>query len=120
MILLNLSNHPSANWSEKQLNAAKLYGKVKDMAFPAIDPEDSENNIEKLADIYLKEIEGLSVNNTITVHIMGELTFCFALIKKLNSKNIKCIASTSKRVVTELENGRKEVEFNFVRFREYL
>jgi hypothetical protein len=53
------------------------------------------------------------------VHIMGEMTFCFALIEKLKQNNIKCIASTSKRIVNTISNNKKEIIFEFCTYREY-
>ena len=60
------------------------------------------------------------VGKDVTIHIMGELTFTFALLKRLQERGIRCVASTSKRIVKEEVPGRKEeVIFEFDRFREY-
>ena len=53
------------------------------------------------------------------VHIMGEFTFCFALIQKLQKQNIKCVASTTERNVRFLSTGERVVDFNFIQFRAY-
>ena len=37
-MLINFTNHPSAQWSAEQTAAAQVYGKVIDLAFPAINP----------------------------------------------------------------------------------
>ena len=51
---------------------------------------------------------------------MGELTLTFSLLKRLQEYGIRCVASTSKRIVKEEVPGRKEeVIFEFERFREY-
>lgn len=113
-MLLNLSNHPSASWSPAQLAAAG--GKVADLAFPQVAPDGDEAYIESLANEYLNKI--LKMNDIKTVHIMGEMTFCYKLITKLKAHNIRCLASTTKRETVE-ENGVKISKFNFVRFREY-
>jgi hypothetical protein len=119
-MLINLSNHPSNNWTTRQIEAAKEYGEVKDLPFPAIDPFASTEDISELADQYCVEIVNIlnkhSANSA--VHLMGELTFCFVLVYKLQHKGIKCLASTTERLVTENGNA-KTVEFNFCRFREY-
>lgn len=120
-MLINLSNHPSDSWTEKQKSATSLYGEVVDMPFPMVDPMATDEYIDKLSDEYLDKIlqaKGDAAN--ITVHIMGELTFSFALIKKLQQKNILCIASTSKRISIDKGDGKKEVVFDFQQFREYL
>lgn len=117
--LINFSNHPSELWGEKQLNAAKIYGEIKDIAFPAINPEACDNQIEELADQYIKEILSLKKEGKITVHIMGELTFTFMVVSQLKAMGIKCIASTSERNAEDMTDGRKISDFQFVRFRSY-
>jgi hypothetical protein len=52
------------------------------------------------------------------VHIMGEMTFTFALVNLLKEVGIKCIASTTKRNVEEID-GKHVSTFQFVQFREY-
>ena len=131
-MLLNLSNHPSAQWPEKQKNRAnQQFGEIADLPFPVIDPEIDENKIVNLAHKYaekclqqfnipVKQQFNIPVKQQLrnAVHIMGELTFCFALVNILQKKGIKCIASTTKRNV--VQNGlTKTSGFSFVRFREY-
>ena len=52
-------------------------------------------------------------------HVMGEMCFSYALVNRLQKMGFICLASTSERIVKEMEPGRKEVFFKFVRFREY-
>jgi uncharacterized protein (DUF4213/DUF364 family) len=118
-MLINLTNHPSTFWDEPQLQAAAEYGEVVDMPFPAIDAKSDEASIETLVNEYFEKISELAKNNRITVHIMGEMTFCFGLISGLSRLGIDCIASTSVRDVVNTDNGQKQVNFNFVRFRKY-
>jgi len=113
-MLLNLSNHPSSNWTEPQLAAAG--GNVVDLAFPQVAPNGDEAYIEQLANDYYNKINAMS--NIEAVHIMGEMNFTYALVSKLKAHNIRCVASTTKRETVE-ENGVKISKFNFVRFREY-
>ncbi len=49
---INLSNHPSATWSEEQLSAASKYGKIIDINFPNITPEMSDIEINLLISLY--------------------------------------------------------------------
>ena len=114
-MLLNLSNHPSASWSEAQLAAAG--GEVVDMLFPQVAPDGGEEYIEGLANEYLNKI--LDMGNITTVHVMGEMNFTYSLVTKLKAHDICCVASTTKREAVE-ENGVKISRFNFVRFRQYL
>ena len=118
-LLINLSNHPSNKWDEAQLEAAKQYGKILDISFPVIDPEADEAAVEMLATSYVDIIAKAAENKKTTVHLMGELTFCFALLNRLKELKYTCIASCSARNVVDLPDGRKQVDFSFVRFRIY-
>lgn len=119
-MLINLSNHPSSQWNEKQLVAAKAYGDLVDIQFPVVDESGDEEYIVLLANQYIEKIMSMGTLDDLTVHLMGEMTFTFALLKKLQEYGIRCVASTSKRIVKEEVSGRKEeVIFEFERFREY-
>lgn len=121
-MLINLSNHPLSTWTEKQIETAdKIYNQIIDLEFPLIPPDADEGTVTVLAEDYKNIcIERLSTskdkNNA--VHIMGEMTFCFALVSLLLKENIECIASTTERLVTE-ENDIKTSKFDFVKFRKY-
>lgn len=115
--LINLTNHPYADWGEEQKEAACKYGECFDIPFPAVDPEADSDGINALADEYLAKI--LEFDDDLTVHVMGEQTFCYTLISKLTKAGIPCIASATARDVTILPDGSKQVRFHFARFREY-
>jgi CRISPR-associated protein Csx16 len=123
-MLINLSNHPKLNWDKKQLKKAlEKYGSVIDMEFPDINPLATKKNVLNQVSVYSKMIEATfsNINNSIhpnAVHLQGEFTFVYNLVHRLKKNGIKCIASTSKRDVTE-ENGKKVIRFKFVQFREY-
>jgi hypothetical protein len=121
-MLLNLSNHPSSNWGEKQMQAAQAYGNVKDITFPQVDPYASENEIKQLALNYFTQIK-IELNQCNdrenAVHIMGELSFCHALVSLLQRSKITCLVSTTKRNSKET-NGEKISKFQFVKFRTYV
>lgn len=121
-MLINLSNHPLAGWDEKQIQAALYYGKLVDLPFPAIDPEADTDAVALLAEQYETEIRRLLATESagaFAVHIMGELTFCFALVARLQKAGISCLASTTRRETVENGDGTKISKFGFVRFREY-
>lgn len=118
-LLINLSNHPSAGWGARQREAAEMYGEIEDMAFPAIPPEAGEREITDLAEEYVARIEERAETRDVTVHIMGEMTFCYAVITRLQPLGIPCLASTTRRQVTETADGVKEVRFDFETFRRY-
>lgn len=119
-MLINLSNHPSSKWSEEQMNAAKCYGDVVDLPFPIVNPNGNEQYIDTLAEEYLVKMKNLSSDNSIfVVHLMGEMSFTFALVLRLQNLGVQCVASTTERIVEDLEDGKKQVTFKFVRFRAY-
>jgi ATP-dependent exoDNAse (exonuclease V) alpha subunit len=117
-MLLNFTNHPSAGWSEKQINAAlDTYESIEDLPFPRIDPMDDEEELKELAKKYLTEIKD---KNPTAVHIMGEMNFTFIMVNYLTNAGIACIASTTERDVETLSDGSLRTVFNFVGFRKYL
>ena len=118
-IFINLSNHPSSQWEEKQINAALQFGEIIDLQFPQVEPNDNNQQIDLLADEYVLKIENMAKGAFVTVHIMGELTFVYAIVSKLKQSGIECYASTSERNVVENNNGLKTSIFKFVNFRRY-
>lgn len=120
-MLINLTNHPSRSWDDLQKKAAASFGKTVDLLFPAISPKAETAEILTLAEQYRQEITEIlsEKNEQHAVHVMGELTFCFAITALLQQDQIRCVASTSARQTTENSDGTKTIRFNFVRFRDY-
>ena len=122
-MLINFTNHPSTEWPEVQLKSAGKYGSVFDVQFPSVDPIAEPFEIEFMAEkfeIELRRILAGENNKLSAVHIMGELTFCFALVSRLQMVGIICLASTTIRETIDYPDGSKTTKFGFVRFREYL
>lgn len=119
-MLVNLSNHPSSEWSLLQIQKAKeLFGSIIDFPFPPINPAASIEEIKALAKLVAEKVLNITpTQSDLSVHVMGELTFCFQFVDIMRSKGIRCVASTTERVVEISENGKTSV-FNFVAFREY-
>ncbi len=120
-MLLNISNHPSSKWGNGQIHAAAEFGEIVDIPFPMIDPDGDEVYITQLVDQYyleIKEIYKAHPAAKLAVHIMGEMTFSFGLIAKLQRDRIICLASTTARTTIETENSKSSV-FKFKRFRQY-
>ena len=89
-MLINLTNHPSEFWSEKQLAAAHQYGKIVDIHFPNIEPSFTTSMVNRLAE---DTIEAIKVfGKDIVVHVMGEMTFTYAVVSRLKAINIKFMA----------------------------
>ena len=122
-MLINLSNHPSDQWPSQQLIAAQGYGEIVNLPFPSVDPAGDEEYIQLLCEEYLQKIDAIGRDgacpvSAITVHIMGEMIFTFAMVSVLQKRGITCIASTTERVSSD-ENGVKTSEFRFIQFRKY-
>ena len=116
-MFINLTNHPSSGWSKEQLKAAQEYGEVVDFPFPNIEPFFTSNEVKELAEITVKKI--MTHNAHPVVHIMGEMTLTYAIVSRLKTIGINCVASTTERLVKMMPDGKKVSEFKFVQFREY-
>ena len=121
-MLINFTNHPFDKWTDKQKEAAlDIYEEVKDLPFPEVAPDGDEEYIKQLADQYLKCIlEFHEPGENFAVHIQGEFTLVYRMINLLKEYEIKCIASTTRRIVEEHPDGTRTYRFEFVRFREYV
>ena len=112
-MLINLSNHPSSGWGEKQKRAAMdRFGAILDMPFPEVPPEASGAEIDALAWEYFTKIAAMEGSGN-AVHLAGEFTFTYMLLKKLEQAGITAVCSTTRR------NPEGKGEFEFVAFREY-
>lgn len=115
-IFLNVSNHPSSSWSEEQQRAAKRFGgTIVNLGFPAVPPEASPAELEKLAAGALRDVPA----ETSVAMVMGEYTLTMLLVRELQWRGISCLAATTVREVLEDAEGRKVSSFRFVRFRPY-
>ena len=119
-MLLNLSNHPFQLWSEEQRQTAQeQFGTIQDMPFPQIAPDATEQDIQQLAEQYLKNIQDLGTPQKVTIHIMGELTFSFTMVQLLKQNDYTCVASTTQRIVQQIDATTRQTTFQFVKFRKY-
>ena len=122
LLFINISNHPFEQWGAKQKKAAAEYGECVDIDFPEVNEEGDDNYVAMLADDYLRIVLDKVKNHNkkgITVHLMGEMTFCYALLERLKENDILCVASTNERQAIDLGNGKKESVFKFMKFRKY-
>ena len=126
-MFLNVSNHPSENWSVEQREAAlRLVAenggieRIEDYPFPQVKASMTEAQIEVLSEQIVGDI--ISRKPTV-VMCQGEYTLTYQLVKWLQKKGIKVVAACSERqtVETILEDGstKREAVFTFVQFREY-
>lgn len=121
-IFVNFSNHPSENWSNEQISAAKRIvseGSIVDIAFPQVSGDADESEISRTANKYAKEIISL---NPSAVMCQGEFGICLEVVTTLKNNGIKVLYSCSERktVETVIDNRTEKTSvFKFVRFREY-
>lgn len=128
-MLINLSNHPLAEWGEQQKTVAEQeFGPIVDLRFPNVEPEASLNEIVKEAKKYAQKCcdilgKRTKANNPSdrqdAIHVMGEMTFVFQFVRKMSEMGILCMASTTKRTVERKPDGKEIKSFQFVRFRPY-
>ena len=118
-MFINFSNHSLSTWTERQIKAAKEYGELEEIVFPNINPQFTTEQVQMLATDYVAKILTHYPTENLTIHVMGELTFCFSVVQQLKEKGVRCVASTTERVVEETADNKKVTQFSFVQFREY-
>ena len=121
-VFVNVSNHPSDNWSKEQLKAARQYGdSILDIPFPEIDPNCTDQEMDALVNETFAEIMKIDAD---WVMVQGEYVFTYRLVQKLQGQNKHVVASQTKRFVREETNAEGHTqtvrEFRFAGFREYL
>ena len=119
-IFINHTNHPAARWSAEQISAARVYGEILDVAFPAVNAAATTQEVRELVQSNLKKI--LELEPAIVL-CQGEFNYTFAMVEELKKLGVKVVAATSERVAVEeiLSDGstRQISTFRFVQFREY-
>jgi len=124
LVLINLSNHPSANWDEEQKReflhleltppgSPEL--KIIDVPFPNVDPNATLLDIMHIAIEIVKELEKYNYR---FIMVQGEHTLTYQIVKELVAYRKKPVAATTQRIVTE-KDGVKTSIFKFVKFRQY-
>ena len=88
-IFVNFSNHPSENWSNEQINAAKRIvsgGSIVDIAFPQVSGDADESEISRTADKYAKEIIQELRKEENKIYIRKTISLRIYLKNKVNLK----------------------------------
>ncbi len=120
-MFINLSNHPSSEWSEEQMAAAvAIGGEVVDIPFPYVDPNADEDEIDRLGYKCVERIVLVGGLGGQIVHVMGEMTLTHDIVQRLHYLRVRCLASTTERHVTTNPDGSTTSTFRFVRFRDYV
>ena len=122
---LNLTIHPLSGWTEAQTHAARaLFGAfadecaLVDYPFPRVDPGADARAVDGLADGLLAELTTAYDPARLIVHVMGEMTLTCALVARLQGSGVRCVASTTERVVEKVGDETRR-RFEFRRFRDY-
>jgi len=84
-IFINHTNHPTAHWSDGQLSAARIYGELMDMAFPAVSASATAKEVRELVQKNLKKI--LELEPAIVL-CQGEFNYTFAMVEQLKSLGV--------------------------------
>ena len=119
-MFINISNHRSDRWGEKQLQMASRFGEIIDIPFPEVDPYGTSEYIDELVEEYFEKIMKY---DRPTVMLQGEYLFTYRLVRRLKDAGIRVVAGCSDRRTIEYinENGftERKSEFEFVGFKEY-
>ena len=67
--MINFTNHPYGMWEEKQKKAASIYGDIKEIPFPPVDPVYTEEQLDAMASEYKEKI--LALNDKVVL-LQGE------------------------------------------------
>ena len=118
-MFVNISNHPASHWAPEQTSAAKKHGEIFDIVFPIIGARSTASEVATLADKFSSDIVTKYNPSTDVIHIMGEMTFTYALVKRLRMAGFRCVASTTERIKQQLPDGGFVSEFRFQSFRDY-
>ena len=120
-MFLNLTNHPSAGWSEAQLmEAQRRWGQVEDLPFPAVNPRWEKAQLIETSNRLLAEVSMMAPE---AVLCQGQTALTCLLVAGFQRLGIPVYEATSDRVSTEevKEDGtvQKRAIFRFIMFREY-
>ena len=142
--LINVSNHPSTGWTEKQKAG---WDEIIDIPFPQVSPELDGREVSHLAwetykqiirRLYAEYRKGLrgkpsprpeadrlirqKLLSDVVLHVAGEFCLFFNLVSLVKADRGRVVVATSKReVVEEVQpdgSTKKTIRFNFIKWRE--
>lgn len=116
-MLINLTNHPSSQWTKEQRDACSDFDGIVDLDFPLVDPAWDETKIARVADDICSHIA--NIKGVEAIHVAGEHTLTFAIVARLLQAGYRCLTSTTERRSIDLPDGRIIKAFRFVRLRDY-
>jgi hypothetical protein len=122
-MLINLSNHPQTKWTAEQSSTAqKDYGTIVDLPFPNVDPHADLSEVTAIAQQLANQCQEKFAEapaGRSAIHIMGEFTLTYCLIRELDARQVQCVASTTERLTVSNPDGTQTHTFRFVSFRPY-
>lgn len=131
---LNISNHPSSKWDDKQKNSAlEIAEEIIDLPFPNINPEwdtvrySHLSGLKDLINPFKRRDTANSLGNFVyyynssntVVMIQGEMCYTHYLVNALQKEGYTVVCATTERNTVENADGTKTVKFEFCRFRNY-
>ena len=114
-VFINFTNHPSELWGAEEKHAARQYGEIVELPFPAVDPQKDRDYITKLAE---ECVSRMLLLNPAAVLCQGEFCLVYQVVSRLKEEGITVLSACSERITTE-EQGKKVSVFKFRQFREY-
>ncbi len=125
----NVSNHGlDAAWSPAQRAAAQAWAgdgvlALREIPFPAVDPQADTAEVAALAEATVRALEAAGARPGEPVLVMGEFTLAFALVALLKARGLVPVTATTHREASEELRPDGTVamthRFRFVRFRRY-
>lgn len=131
-LFINVTHHSASKWSNEQIETAKIHPvtgtslEIIDLQFPSVKSTFDKIDISKIASRYTNKVldivknitgENYNMDYSIVVHVMGEQSLSYALIKILKEYKFLVVVSCTDRVL-ESNGVNKKAKFKFVRFRE--
>ena len=139
MRFYNISNHPSANWSDKQKKAAIKLAvfehrfpedmetdpatefSIKDIPFPEIPPKAGTETIASLLFDVLEQLPEsgkTEEGGRWVVFAAGQFFANYLLVDELHRRGFCVVEATTTRNTVDLPDGKKQVCFDFCLWRE--
>ncbi len=97
-VFINLSNHSSCAWDERQRADAHRFGHILDISFPKIKTDITEEQMNSLVDEYYGMI--LCYKKPVVL-LLGEFVFVFRLVTRLKQTGIRVVSTCTERCVEE-------------------
>lgn len=113
-LFVNLSNHPSGDWSTAQRDAClALATELVDVPFPHVDPD--LEDLSSMADGLLDQVP----DGCTHALVQGELVLVTELVRRLQGRGVRCWAATTARDMVQAPDGSRTYRFAFVKLRAY-